>query len=318
MMSEAVQYRSACPACSAPDAPVLIPDLDLKSPALRRYFSEFYAPAVAAHIESLDLPPASVRACATCGTIFHSVVPSPGILAGFYSTLQSSYDGQVQDIQPDRAEQRLLELMMCVRFLQKHVARPSVLDFGTGDGSWAKLSAAVGCRTTATDTASEAFPGLERAGIECLPPDLLPAATFDLINVEQVFEHLPDPASQLAALVASLRPGGLLKIGVPHDPRLRQKLRSPDWTAGKSSPDSLNAVAPIEHLNAFTPAGLDRLAGNAGLIPLDIRGWSLIDPRDPPPRTPRGILVRLLRDRLGQRHQPPYALAQTRFFQLPA
>ena len=310
--------RHLCPACATPTGTEVLASLELGSPTFRTYFHTFYPPSVAALIERLALPAAELRACPQCGTVFHGVVPAPEILAAFYSALQAATIATARPVETHREEQRLLELMMVVRFLQPAAPRPSVLDFGTGDGSWARLAGATGCGVSVTDTAETAFPSLTAAGVACLAPDRLPPSSFDFINVEQVFEHLPDPATILSTLAASLRPNGILKIGVPHDPNLRAKLAAPDWSAPKNSPSSLNSLAPIEHLNAFTPAGLDLLGVRFNLVPLGISGWTLLDPRQPHRLGIRSRLVRLLRNRLGQRHRPPFTLSQTRFFLRPA
>jgi SAM-dependent methyltransferase len=316
-MSTATVHRPACPACARGETDILIPRLDFSDATFRAYFEAFYPESVAAWLRRLGLPPGELRFCPHCGTIFHGIIPSPPALAGFYSELQTATIATTAPIDTYREEQRFNELMMVVRFLQPEVPRPHVLDFGTGDGSWARLAAAAGCQVTATDTAENAFPALRACGISCLQAGTLPETAFDFINSEQVFEHLPDPVAVVTMLATALKPGGILKIGVPCDPDLAAKLRTPDWCAAKDSPRSLNAVAPIEHLNAFSPAGLEHLAGLAGLIPLHVSGFTLHDPRHPWRPGLRGRLVRRLRDRLGQRHRPPYALAQTRFFLRP-
>ncbi len=316
-MSTFTSRRPACPACAEVKTEVMIPTLDFGDATFRTYFEAFYPEAVNAWLRRLGLPPGELRCCPRCGTMFHGIIPSASLLAEFYSELQTATFASAAPIDTYREEQRFNELMMVVRFLQPAVPRPRVLDFGTGDGSWARLAAAAGCLVTATDTAENAFPALRACGIACLPAGALPEKEFDVINSEQVFEHLPDPVAVVTMLAAALKPGGILKIGVPWDPALAEKLRAPDWSAAKDSPASLNAVAPFEHLNAFSPAGLEHLAGLAGLIPLHVFGFTLHDPRHPWRPGLRGRLMRRLRDRLGQRHRPPYALAQTRFFLRP-
>jgi SAM-dependent methyltransferase len=146
----------------------------------------------------------------------------------------------------------------------------------------------------------------------------LPAEGFDFINTEQVFEHLPSPGDDLRRLVQALRPNGVLKIGVPYDPQLRRKLDCPDWIAAKNSPASLNAVAPIEHLNHFEPASLDALCSQAGLVRLSIRGWTLVCAGDAPTyRRPKQRLAMGLRKLTGDFYRPYFALTQTGFFQKP-
>jgi 2-polyprenyl-3-methyl-5-hydroxy-6-metoxy-1,4-benzoquinol methylase len=93
----------------------------------------------------------------------------------------------------------------------------------------------------------------------------LPADRFHFINTEQVFEHLVDPMAELLRLASALRPGGLVRISVPNGTAVESRLSNPDWNAAKGSPRSLNAVAPLEHINCFNHRSLETLGVRAGL-----------------------------------------------------
>lgn len=311
--SDGHSRRPDCPACGHKDF-AIIAELPLQSPPLSDYLRSFYRSPAREVAETLTGYTCRIAECRRCGTIFHEEVPRTAFLQEFYSALSATESPSGQ-LHPYREEQRFRELMMVARFLQPRVPQPRVLDFGTGDGTWARLAAAAGCKAEATDTSETAFPMLRACGVVCRPPTELLERHYDLINAEQVFEHLPDPITALTRLTGALRDDGVLKIGVPWDPRLREKLRVPDWLAPKHSSHSLNSVAPIEHLNAFTPAGLEQLGHRAGLSPLVVRGWELLMPDDKSRKWSwRKSLGQTLRRLLNEVHQPPYALAQTRFF----
>jgi mycofactocin glycosyltransferase len=99
----------------------------------------------------------------------------------------------------------------------------TALDFGSGVGSQGLLLARHGVSVTL----AEVNPRLndyarwrfERRGLRARFLDLrsepLAAGTFDFIAAVDVLEHLPDPRATLAALAASLRPGGTLFIHLP-------------------------------------------------------------------------------------------------------
>jgi SAM-dependent methyltransferase len=177
------------------------------------------------------------------------------------------------------------------------------------------LAQAAGCDVTACDVVPELAARFAREGIGFYVPAELPLDAFDFINAEQVFEHLTEPAATLRKLIRSLKPHGVIKIGVPFDRALDAKLLAPDWRAMKSSPASLNAVAPIEHLNAFNPEALGKLGALAGLRRLSIKGWTLYAERE-------GRVLDLwtvptkefLRRKMNESYRPAYALAQTVFF----
>lgn len=106
--------------------------------------------------------------------------------------------------------------------IARHVgsADGRLLDFGAGWGFF--LAEA---RNAGWDTAGvEPLPGhalyaREELGLDVIPdvlrPDTFPSESFDVVTSLQVFEHLDDPAAELAKIVEVLRPGGLLALEVP-------------------------------------------------------------------------------------------------------
>lgn len=96
-------------------------------------------------------------------------------------------------------------------------------------------------------------------GITVIQDEPSPGVTFDFINSEQVFEHLPNPLGHLRRLVRWLNPQGFLRIAVPNADLHRDCLGRPDWRAGH------DAFHPLEHINGFSPRSLRRLVQEAGL-----------------------------------------------------
>ncbi len=111
-------------------------------------------------------------------------------------------------------------------------------------------------------------------GIKVIAWDEIPEHRFDFINTEQVCEHLPQPLETLRYLAASLRPNGLIKISVPNGSDFKRRLKAADWTAPKFYRNSLNAAAPLEHINCFNYQSLLRMADLAGLKPTALP-WSI-------------------------------------------
>ncbi len=99
--------------------------------------------------------------------------------------------------------------------------------------------------------------------------------SFDFINMEQVLEHVSDPHEIMRGLSKALKADGLLKVSVPNGHDVKSRLKMMDWKASKGSKRSLNAVAPLEHINCFNERSLILLAQRAGFevasIPVGIR-----------------------------------------------
>jgi hypothetical protein len=62
-----------------------------------------------------------------------------------------------------------------------------------------------------------------------------------------------------------LRKGGVLRICVPDGNGNKAVLSKMDWEAAKGTTDSLNIVAPLEHINCYTTKSIVIMAKEAGL-----------------------------------------------------
>lgn len=204
--------------------------------------------------------------CTACGVLYQSQVPGPDLLAHLY--------GEATTIDPaELAARRGLAVRVGyaeqIERALRHLGRPPeqvrVLDMGAGHGDWLRMAAAFGCRTAATELDPGRAERLAEQGHEVLDEEQLGERRFDLVNLEQVVEHLIDPAALMGGVVRSVEPGGLVHIGVPNGTGIAAALESPDWDAPAGSSGSLMAIAPLEHVNCFDPAALTRFGELVGL-----------------------------------------------------
>lgn len=264
-----VDPRVACPVCGAAAPPPFV-SLPYAQDPMRAYLRDFYdgkfdeSLVADRRFELCD--------CPGCGLVYQREVPDDALLAHLY--------GHAAAEDPDELNARRgLDVRLGyadeIESFLRHFGRPpsgvEVLDFGSGAGHWLQMAAAFGCRTWGSELGEGATDRIAAAGHSFVDLEHLPADTFDYVNTEQVVEHLVEPRETVDALAASLRPGGILRISVPNGSDIRERLRDADWTAAKGSARSLNAVAPLEHLNCFSPASLERLGRGAGLTPFSYR-----------------------------------------------
>ncbi|RZA36251.1 MAG: class I SAM-dependent methyltransferase [Lysobacteraceae bacterium] len=158
-----------------------------------------------------------------------------------------------------------------VQFMLDHFRlRPSAikaLDFGFGWAEWARMACAHGVDVCGAELSQVRIDYAKSVGIPVVDSSRLPQDEFHFINTEQVFEHLLEPGDMLGCLSKALRPGGLVKISVPNAARsIRKLLGARDFAA--LSEDDIMAIAPFEHINAFTVDSLSALGREAGLVPL--------------------------------------------------
>jgi len=139
------------------------------------------------------------------------------------------------------------------------------LDFGMGWATWCMLVKAFGSQCYGTELSDTRITYAQSQGITVVPWQDLPSHSFHFINTEQVFEHLAEPFETLVYLKSCLHSDGILKISVPRATGIKKKLKIGDWNAPKHSKNSLNPVAPLEHINCFSYKSILKMAETAGL-----------------------------------------------------
>lgn len=149
---------------------------------------------------------------------------------------------------------------------------PSLLDFGSGFGRWARAAVKEGFNVTAYEPAVSR--GNEEGEYDFeLVHELaaLEGRRFEAINLEQVLEHVPDPLNVLHQVRKMSPSGGIVRITVPN------LLRTPEgknlWCDWPFDGHRVHTMAPYEHLHGFTPQSLCLLAKRAGLTP--VRGMMI-------------------------------------------
>jgi SAM-dependent methyltransferase len=210
-------------------------------------------------------------ACANCGSL--SIVEVPANLGHYYAENYYAYSPPPKPTQRRvrwggdwRAEldatARMKRTMRQIWGRLRVGQEARVLDVGCGHGQWLAELAQLGyTRLTGIDrflpesvVAGAGF-SLQRAGIDDVE------AGWDLIAYHHVLEHVADPALELNAAVARLRPGGILLLRVPVADSWARRHYGVNWAQWD---------AP-RHLWIPTRAALRVLAGERGLEPLDER-----------------------------------------------
>lgn len=261
--------RTCCPGCRSAAEPSVLYSKPFAEDPVRSYLERFYAEQEGhPNLALLAGERFVVDRCADCGLVYQRNVPSDTFVKVLYD----------EWIDPDWArrnnqQQALRRRTQFATEIERYVTltgRPpnelNVLDFGSGWGDWAKIAQAFGCNVWGAEVADSRIDGAEQAGIGILPLDAIPAGKFDLINANQVFEHLVHPADTAVMLRQALAPGGLLRIAVPNGYNIARRLRAERWAAPKGSRWSLNPIHPLEHINCFDHRALLVMAGEAGLV----------------------------------------------------
>jgi 2-polyprenyl-3-methyl-5-hydroxy-6-metoxy-1,4-benzoquinol methylase len=158
---------------------------------------------------------------------------------------------------------------------------PTLLDIGAGEGFVMNYFAQVGYAVVGIDYSQQGCKNhhphllnqLRTGDIEEVIAQVVQeGATFDLVVLDNVLEHLLDAGWVLSHIAALLNPGGLLIIEVPNDFSFvqnhllaNQTIPKPFWVA---SPD---------HISYFNADGLNQLLASHGFDNKEILGDFPID-----------------------------------------
>ena len=224
--------------------------------------------------------------CPACGCVFHHPMPDMATIAGFYPPSYDIYD-EDKRARPltrikravlghrhgyrhlaDGAADRLLA-RLAAPFVQlappPWTAGGRLLDVGCGNGRFLATMREMGWTVQGVEFSEDGVRACRKAGMPVHHGDLFSAgfadATFDVITVRHVIEHIPQPRPFMAELARILKPGGRLVIETPNSNALGRAWLSVNWFA--------NEVP--RHLFLYAPDNLALLTRQQGFEPLGVR-----------------------------------------------
>lgn len=226
----------------------------------------------AAHRQHLGVE-CQIWRCGRCGLIFPNPMPVP--LGGLGQHYAQSADDYFEHHSVDAKRQSALTLLQRGRELTG--GRGRLLDIGSGRGELLLAAkqdgwAVVGIEPSANfaDYAeNNSGVGILRQPVEqCRFPD----ASFDVVVLSAVLEHLYNPAETICEVARILRRGGAVFMDVPNERglyfrvgNLYQKLRGRNWVVNLAP-----TFSPF-HVFGFGPPSLRALLAKHGLKPSDWR-----------------------------------------------
>lgn len=194
-----------------------------------------------------------VIACTTCGFKHVNPLPSQEELDALYQEEYYSSE-KPQYLKDSEEDQNWWEMTYREYFklFEKHVQTesPRLLEIGSGPGFFLKVGKEVGWDVLGIEPSKQAIAFSDQFDVPVVhdffnEESAKKLGTFDLIFMDTLLEHVPDPASTIALCHTILNPGGLLCVISPNDYNpLQQTLREhagyqPWW------------VVPRHHLNYF-------------------------------------------------------------------
>jgi SAM-dependent methyltransferase len=263
MADPVVRKLARCPICTDSN-----PSVQLQgSQEIRERFQRLVALKYPGTFDGLtDRFSLRVLKCDHCEHFWHEEIPTEPLLSQMYSAAAGRVRAKASTDPNARAYIRA-QLQAAARALGKTPV--SFLDFGCGKGDWSREARDLGFQVTAFDP-SVARSGASRdeEGIRWISDlALIQGERFDLINLNQVLEHVVEPVALLTELRAYCGNSTLLRITVPNLARAGREI----WDSFPQGDRTDHLLAPFEHIQGFTRRSFGRLIGNAMLKPLSLR-----------------------------------------------
>lgn len=208
--------------------------------------------------------------CVKCDHYWYREQPSQDMLNELYASninlrpVSNDIDGSVSS----KIKNEISKLM---RIIKK--PNPLFLDYGSGSGKWAKIAVDVGFTVTAYEPSKErSFEKNELTFTLVHSNDSLKHSLFDVINIEQVLEHVSKPVELLKEVRKYCAPGAVVRITVPNILRCHEADKI--WQEWPYNGSRTHTMAPFQHLHGFTPNSLRSVVLKAGFIPINgLRIW---------------------------------------------
>jgi SAM-dependent methyltransferase len=257
-----VRTVSSCPACAS-HATTVAATLD--TPERRKRYEQFSQAKYGGLLTDAlaDVAPAVLR-CTECGHCWYRQQPEPEQLGRMYAAGRPLFADIPRTREPSQAMS--VEMVRLRGLVGPQSQAPTLLDYGSGYGRWARAAVQAGFQVTAFEPSAER--GAEgHAPFELVHSlDALKGRCFTAIHLEQVLEHVPDPLQALQDLRSFCEAGAVVRITVPN------LMRTPEgralWDHWPFDGRTPHTMAPFEHLHGFTPRSLRRLLQRAGFRPL--------------------------------------------------
>jgi len=264
--------REFCPGCKSREYKTVYSCGFTESP-IKKYLESFYSPQGQIELEYLKGAEYILDECHNCGMIYQKEIPNDFLMNKLYEewiNSQEVFDQYEQSHNLDYYSGYAREIMMLIKYFNTVPNQLKFFDFGMGWGNWCQMAKAFGCDFYGTELSEARIEYAKSNGIKVISWNEIPNYSFDFINTDQIFEHIPNPLETLNHLKKSLKPESLIKISVPDSCDIKRRVRVMDWTAPKGSKNSLNPVAPLEHINCFNHSSITRMADIAGFRLVEI------------------------------------------------
>jgi SAM-dependent methyltransferase len=207
-----------------------------------------------------------IARCSNCGFLYAELEPSATFLTLLYDRVVR-HDSNRQAAEGRASVARRMAYVGLLLELAPPDRALTALDFGCGLGTTLRLLVAAGVTAIGYDVSAVRRSYVEHGGLRIAATcdEVIANGPFDIVVCDNVLEHMPNPTGTIELLASVMAEEGLLYVSVPDcdDTFIQTQLR----LSGNGQPIDMS-LNPLEHLNYFDIAHLDRLLSEGGFLPV--------------------------------------------------
>lgn len=255
------QSRTACPACESPHFRALW-SAGFHQQPVAGFLQSFYGHRIDS--DKLASQPFNICLCQQCELIFQQhILNDDGMRLLYSEWIDAAASLRKRQLAKSKLFRKYAgEAELIGRIINRPPHDINVVEFGMGWGYWSRTAMAFNYQVTGIELSPERVAHAASMGVKSVAQiDAIEKHSVDFIYANQVFEHLAEPLEIIKLLRDRLAANGVLLIRVPDGQGLAQTLQHRGWSA------DLQAIHPLEHINAFTRQSLLALGAKAGLTP---------------------------------------------------
>jgi 2-polyprenyl-3-methyl-5-hydroxy-6-metoxy-1,4-benzoquinol methylase len=263
--------RKICPVCKKNDSERLY-KIPYVSDEMLHYLRSFYDPQ--GGIKDLTIfndVNYELLHCHNCDLIFQKNIPSDKLMMLLYEEyidpgIKRNEIKNSNKYSLDYFKGNAAEIECLIEKSKLPPADIKFLDYGMGWGLFGNMAKAYGCDVYGTELSQSRKEYAESNGIKVVQNIDLSMIKFDIINLSDVLEHIEDPLELVEYLLTCLNSSGIIRISVPFERNILKYIFAIDRLTFLNR--KLNCVAPLEHINCFSPLTLKFLERKNNLINL--------------------------------------------------